>query len=85
MQPAANWQMMNNIVAANQAAGGQLVLPEEIGVALDWLRQRQQATQVFTVEKRRLGDGTWDAWLVLVLFCALMAGEWGLRKSWQLP
>lgn len=85
MQPAADWQMMNNIVAANQAAGGQLVLPEEIGVALDWLRQRQQATQVFTVEKRRLGDGTWDAWLVLVLFCALMSAEWGLRKSWQLP
>lgn len=85
MQPAADWQMMNNLVAANQAAGGQLVLPEEIGVALDWLRQRQQATQVFTVEKRRLGDGTWDAWLVLVLFCALMTGEWGLRKSWQLP
>lgn len=85
MQPAADWQMMNNIVAANQAAGGQLILPEEIGVALDWLRERQKATQVTTLEKRRLGDRAWDAWLVLVLFCVLMSCEWGLRKSWQLP
>ncbi|MCA9181100.1 MAG: hypothetical protein KDA51_06590, partial [Planctomycetales bacterium] len=66
-------------------AGGQLISPEEIGVALDWLRERQKATQVTTLEKRRLGDRAWDAWLVLVLFCALMSCEWGLRKSWQLP
>ena len=85
MQPAADWQMMNNIVAANQAAGGQLILPEEIGVALDWLRERQKATQVTTLERRRLGDRAWDAWLVLVLFCVLMSCEWGLRKSWQVP
>ncbi len=84
-QPAADWQMMANIVSANQAAGGQLVLPEEVGVALDWLRQRQDATKVRVVEKRRLGDAAWDAWLVLVLFCLLMSIEWGLRKSWQLP
>lgn len=84
-QSAADWRMMNNIVSANQAAGGQLVLPEEIGVALDWLRERQEATKVVTVEKRRLGDAAWDAWLYLVLFCLLMSIEWGLRKSWQLP
>ncbi len=85
MQSAADWQMMNNIVAANQAAGGQLVIPDEVGVALDWLRERQEATQVVTLEKRRLGDGAWDAWLYLLVFCALMSLEWGLRKSWQLP
>ncbi len=84
-QSAADWQMMNNIVSANQSAGGQLVLPEEVGVALDWLRSRQDATKVVSVEKRRLGDAAWDAWLYLVLFCALMSVEWGLRKSWQLP
>ncbi len=84
-QSAADWRMMNNIVSANQAAGGQLILPEEIGVAIDWLRDRQDATKVITVEKRRLGDAAWDAWLYLVLFCLLMSIEWGLRKSWQLP
>lgn len=84
-QSAADWQMMNNIVSANQTAGGQLVLPEEVGVALQWLRERQEATKVVTLEKRRLGDAAWDAWLYLILFCGLMSIEWGLRKSWQLP
>lgn len=84
-QSGADWRMMNNIVSANKAAGGQLVLPEEIGLALDWLRNRQDATKVVTVEKRRLGDAAWDAWLYLALFCLLMSIEWGLRKSWQLP
>jgi hypothetical protein len=77
--------MMDSIAAANAPAGGQVVFPEEIGQAIQWLRERQQATQVTTIEKRRLGDAAWDAWLYLVIFCALMSLEWGLRKSWQLP
>lgn len=84
-QSAADWQMINNIVSANRSAGGQLIYPNEIGTAIEWLRQRQDATKVTTVEKRRLGDAAWDAWLYLVLFCLLMSIEWGLRKSWQLP
>jgi hypothetical protein len=77
--------MINNIVSANRAAGGKLILPEEIGSAMEWLRQRQESTKVVTVEKRRLGDGVWDAWLYLVVFSLLMSVEWGLRKAWQLP
>lgn len=84
-QPAADWQMMNNIVSANRSAGGQLLLPEDVGKAIEWLRKRQDATKVTTLEKRRLGDAAWDAWLYLTLFCVLMSVEWGLRKSWQLP
>lgn len=84
-QLAADWQMMNNVVSANQAAGGQLILPEDIGRALDWFRDRQDATKVTTIEKRRLGDAAWDAWLTLAVFCIVMSIEWGLRKSWQLP
>ncbi len=84
-QSAADWQMINNIVSANKAAGGQLIFPSEIGTAIEWLRQRQEATLVKTVEKRRLGDAAWDAWLYLILFCTLMSLEWGLRKSWQFP
>jgi hypothetical protein len=85
VHPGADWQMMDSIAAANAPAGGQVVFPEEIGQAIQWLRERQQATQVTTIEKRRLGDAAWDAWLYLVIFCALMSLEWGLRKSWQLP
>ena len=84
-QPAADWRMMGNIVSANQLAGGRLVFPEKAGEAIDWFRQRQQATKVTTIEKRRLGDAAWDSWLFLVLFCGLMSAEWGLRKAWQLP
>ncbi len=84
-QPAADWQMMANLVSANKAAGGQLYLPEDIRDALEWLRNRQDKTKVTTLEKRRLGDAAWDSWLYLVLFCGLMTTEWALRKSWQLP
>ena len=84
-QLAADWQMMNNIVSANQAAGGRLYLPEEAGQAIDWFRERQDAAKITTTEKRRLGDAAWDAWLTLAIFCILMSVEWGLRKSWQLP
>ncbi len=84
-QLAADWQMMNNIVSSNQAAGGQLFLPEDAGKAIDWFRNRQDASKVTTIEKRRLGDAAWDAWLTLAVFCIVMSIEWGLRKSWQLP
>lgn len=84
-RPAADWRMMANIVSANKSAGGQLFLPDQIGQAVDWLRKRQNATKVMVIEKRRLGDAAWDAWLYLTIFCILMGVEWGLRKSWQLP
>ncbi len=84
-QPAADWQMMANIVSANAPAGGRFVLPEDVGEAIEWLRERQEATKVKTIQKRGLGDAAWDAWLYLVVFCVLMSFEWGLRKSWQLP
>jgi hypothetical protein len=82
---AADWQMMENITSANAAAGGEVFLPEDVGKALSWFGERQQATKVTTIEKRRLGDAAWDSWLTLVIFCILMSVEWGLRKSWQLP
>lgn len=84
-QPAADWATMSNIVSANAVAGGQLLLPEDAGEAIQWLRDRQEATQVTTIEKRQLGDAAWDAWLYLIVFCILMSAEWGLRKAWQLP
>lgn len=84
-RPAADWQMMNNIVSANRAAGGRLIRPDEISDAIDFLSTRQEATRVTTIEKRRLGDAAWDAWLYLVAFCIFMSVEWALRKAWQLP
>jgi uncharacterized membrane protein len=84
-QPAADWQMMANLVSANQSAGGQLLKPEDIGQGIQWLRERQETVKVTTLEKRRLGDAAWDSWIYLIVFCGLMSCEWGLRKSWQLP
>ena len=76
---------MANLVSANKSAGGQLLLPEDIGQGIQWLRDRQETVKVTTLEKRRLGDAAWDSWLYLIVFCGLMSCEWGLRKSWQLP
>ena len=84
-QPTADWQMMANLVSANNAAGGRLLLPENIADGIEWLRDRQETTKVATLEKRRLGDAAWDSWLYLVIFCGLMTTEWALRKSWQMP
>ena len=84
-RPNADFQMMTNIVSANQAAGGRRVYPDQIDEVVKLLRNRQDATKVTSLEKRRLGDGAWDSWLYLVIFCALMGSEWALRKSWQLP
>ncbi|MDX1928698.1 MAG: glutamine amidotransferase [Pirellulaceae bacterium] len=84
-QPSADWQMMSNLVSANNAAGGRLLLPEDIADGIEWLRNRQETTKVTTLEKRRLGDAAWDSWLYLIIFCGLMTTEWALRKSWQMP
>ena len=84
-QPSADWQMMANLVSANNAAGGHLYLPENIADGIEWLRNRQETTKVTTLAKRRLGDAAWDSWLYLVIFCGLMTTEWALRKAWQLP
>ncbi len=84
-QPSADWRMMANLASANNAAGGRLLLPENIAEGIEWLRNRQETTKVTTLEKRRLGDAAWDSWLYLILFCGLMTTEWALRKSWQMP
>lgn len=84
-QPAADWTMLNNLASANASAGGKLYLPEDIEKAVEWLKQRQDATKVTLLEKRRLGDAAWDAWLYLIVFTLLLTCEWSLRKAWQLP
>lgn len=83
--PAADWQMMQNIAGATDRAGGRVITPNEIGEAMQWLRDRQSQARVTTLEKRRLGDGVWDSWLYFVLFCGVMSLEWATRKRWQLP
>lgn len=83
--PAADWQMMNNLVAAGEVAGSQLFLPEETNKLIAALKDRQDAAKLTIIEKRRLGDAAWDSWLYLILFCGLMTIEWVLRKRWQLP
>jgi uncharacterized membrane protein len=83
--PAADWTMMKNLVSANKSAGGNLYAPEEINKAIQWIRERNDLAKVTTLEKRRLGDAAWDAWIYLILFCVLLSAEWGLRKHWQLP
>lgn len=83
--PSADWQMMENIAAASAQAGGRVILPEDIGAAIEWFRHRQEKSRTPIVEKRRLGDQAWDAWIYLILFCAVLTCEWSLRKIWLMP
>ncbi len=83
--PAADWQMLQNIASATDRAGGRLIAVDDIGEAMQWLRDRQSQARVTTLEKRRLGDGVWDSWLYFSIFCAIMSLEWATRKRWQLP
>ncbi|MFO1064038.1 MAG: hypothetical protein U0892_09260 [Pirellulales bacterium] len=83
--PLADWQQLQNIAAAAEPAGGRLITIDDIPDTMKWLRERQAESRVTTVEKRRLGDGTWDAWLYFISFCGIMTFEWMLRKRWQLP
>lgn len=82
---AADWQMMQNLVAAGQVAGSELFLPEETQRLVDRLREMQDQSKITMVQRRRLGDAAWDSWIYLLLFCGLMTAEWGLRKRWQMP
>ncbi len=85
--PMADWQTMENIAAASKAVGGRIVAPDDndIKQLIDQFRDRQQKLRVPVVETRKLGDAAWDSWLYLIIFSAVMALEWGLRKSWLLP
>lgn len=83
--PAADWQMMNNLVAAGEMAGSQLFLPEDSSKLVAKLRDRQNAAKISTIQRRRLGDAAWDSWIYFGLFCGFMTVEWVLRKRWQLP
>jgi uncharacterized membrane protein len=84
-QPAADWRMMANLVAAGKTSGSELFLPEDTGSLITKLRERQNMTKTTTIERRRLGDAAWDTWLYFAIFCGLMSVEWVLRKRWQLP
>lgn len=83
--PNADWQQMQNIASATSRVGGRVIMPDALEETLQWLRQRQASARVTTLEKRRLGDSTWDAWLYFVLFCGTLTLEWTCRKKWQLP
>ncbi len=57
--------------SATDRAGGRLITPDDIGEAMQWLRDRQSQTRVTTLEKRRL---RWHLGFMLyfVLFCSLI-------------
>jgi hypothetical protein len=83
--PNTDWRMLANLVAAGQAAGSELFMPEDTGRMLERLKERQRVARVSVVERYRLGDTAWDSWLYFLMFCMLMTIEWSLRKRWQLP
>jgi len=76
--PAANLELLERI---SNVTGGEFVLPEETNALFESLRSRDFRLEV----RRRTVVRLWDRWPVLLLFVALLTGEWVLRKRWGLP
>jgi hypothetical protein len=75
-QPNADYELLQQIA---NLTGGQLLRPEDLDRFLDRLATLKP-DDLTRVEVHPL----WDNWGMLLVFVALLATEWGLRKKWGL-
>jgi hypothetical protein len=64
--------------------GGRLVAPEQLLGLLEEVRDKPPEMEIEIQTKWQLADTAADAWTWFLLFVALLAGEWFLRKRWSL-
>jgi uncharacterized membrane protein len=74
--PAADPETMRDIA---RMTGGEAFLAQDFPRLLDAL----EVEPVTVVNRREVA--LWDRPLWLILLCAMLAGEWVLRRVWQLP
>jgi hypothetical protein len=74
--PAADYSLLGDIA---RITGGALVTPREFPRILDMIDTRPVSV------KAERDVPLWDRPLWIILFCAALAGEWALRRLWQLP
>lgn len=84
MQPMPDWSLLSQLAALNAPAGGMLVAPEDLEKIFQSMSSRQRKAAIETVTSYRLGDGSVDSWLMLLLFVGIWGTQWWLRKRWNL-
>ena len=62
-----------------ELSGGRVVTPDEAGQLAGLFLTGEETRE--ELRETRL----WDHWILLVLFCALLTSEWGIRRGSGLP
>jgi hypothetical protein len=85
MQPLPDWQLISQLAQLNAAAGGEMLVPEQLDEMVRRIVERRRQATETQVESFRLGDTTIDSWILFVLFAGVLILQWVLRKRWGLP
>jgi len=82
--PAADHEQLARLAAMTSEFGGRVVAPEQVPSLLEDIRDRPPEMEIEVQTKWQLADTARDAWMVFLLFTALLTTEWVLRKKWGL-
>jgi hypothetical protein len=81
---AADHDQLARLAAMTEQFGGRMVAPEQLISLLEEVRDKPPEMEIEVQTKWQLADTARDAWTLFLLFVALLAGEWFLRKKWSL-
>ena len=76
----ADAMLMNSLAQITASAGGKSLAPEEL---TQWIKELRAKPQEMEVQIERK-DTYWDRWPFFLVYVAIMATEWYLRKRWGL-
>ena len=82
--PVANWERMANLANRTQEFGGGLIDVSDIGEKLDAIIEDPPVEKIQIPTKWKFGETMSHSVGFLLMFVALLATEWVLRKKWGL-
>ena len=83
-QPLADPAYLGQLADLTTDHGGAAFLPENIDELITKIKERRTLAETPVVEKFRLGDGPFTAWLLFGIFAGALSSEWFLRRQWGL-
>ncbi|MEZ6114030.1 MAG: glutamine amidotransferase [Pirellulaceae bacterium] len=82
--PAADPDQLARLAALTKEAGGRAIAAEALPDLFSEIHQRPPDLEIEVETKWQFPDRPRDAWSFLLVFVALLTGEWALRKRWGL-
>ena len=79
--PGADPDLLARLSSYTAEWGGRSVTPDEFGRLLDEISESPVETKIEVPQKWRLGDSFNDALTYVLIFVAVLTGEWVLRKN----